>query len=79
LAARWLGNYGDIVKLALRFETKTPVVVLSRRGDWPEYLRAVVGGAFDYLAYPPIVGDLQRVILKALLWNKPNLERVEVP
>jgi DNA-binding NtrC family response regulator len=73
------GNYSDVVKLVVKCETKTPVVVLSRTGDWPEYLRAVVGGVFDYLAYPPIVGDLQRVILNALLWNKPNFEGVEVP
>lgn len=72
------GNYGDVVKLMGMSQTRIPVVVFSRTGEWPEYLRAVVEGAFDYLAYPPISGDLQRVILNALLWNKPNFEGAEV-
>lgn len=65
----WLadGNYEDIVKLAGRSETKVPVIVVSRTGDWPEYLTAIGAGAFDYLAYPPITGDLQRIVRNALL------------
>jgi CheY-like chemotaxis protein len=61
------GKYEDIVKLAVRCVTKVPVIVVSRTGDWPEYLRATCGGAFDYLVYPPIPGDLQETIKNALL------------
>ncbi len=52
------GKYEDIVKLAVRCKTKVPVIVVSQTGDWPEYLTATCGGALDYLAYPPIHGDL---------------------
>ena len=64
------GNYGDVVKLVGRSETKVPVIVVSRTGDWPEYLTAISAGAFDYLAYPPIAGDLQRIVRNALLEHK---------
>ena len=60
------GNYEDILKLRNRSERKVPVIVVSRTGDWTEYLAAIRGGVFDYLAYPPIAGDLQRVIRNAL-------------
>jgi len=63
------GNYEDIVKLLDRSATKVPIIVVSRTGGWTEYLMAIRSGAFDYLAYPPIPGDLQRVIRNAL-WGK---------
>ena len=53
------GKYEDIVKLVVRCETKVPVIVVSRTGDWAEYLTAMCGGTFDYLVYPPMPGDLQ--------------------
>jgi len=40
---------------------------ISRTGDWPEYLAAIRSGAFDYLAYPPAPGELQRIIRNAFL------------
>ena len=61
------GKYEDIVKLVVRCGTKVPVIVVSRTGDWAEYLTAMCGGAFDYLVYPPIPGDLQETIRNALL------------
>jgi DNA-binding NtrC family response regulator len=63
------GTYEDIVNLVRRSHTKIPLVVVSRTGEWPEYLRAVDRGAFDYVAYPPMSGDLQRAIRHALVWN----------
>lgn len=71
------GKYEDIVKLVVRSETKVPVIVVSRTGDWPEYLTAMCGGAFDYLAYPPIPGDLQQTIRNALLGRRRYLEENE--
>ena len=64
----WLpdGSYADIVNLLAASAMRIPLVVVSRIGDWPEYLRAVGAGAFDYVAYPPIRGELQRVIRNAL-------------
>ena len=45
------GKYEDIVKLVVRSEIQVPVIVVSRTGDWPEYLTAMCGGAFDLPAY----------------------------
>lgn len=71
------GTYEDIVKLLLGCRTRIPLVVVSRTGEWPEYLKAVGRGAFDYVAYPLIGGDLQRAIRNSLAWNRPNLEAVD--
>lgn len=68
------GTYEDVVNLAHRSHTTIPLVVVSRTGDWPEYLRAVDRGAFDYVAYPPRSGDLERAIRNALVWNRQNRE-----
>jgi DNA-binding NtrC family response regulator len=61
------GKYEDIVKMVTHSGTNVPVIVVSRTADWPEYLTAIRAGVFDYLAYPPIAGDLQRIIRNALL------------
>ena len=68
------GTYEDIVNLVRRSHTRIPLVVVSRTGEWPEYLRAVGRGAFDYVAYPPIRGELQRAIRNALEWNRQSRE-----
>lgn len=72
----WLpdGSYVDIVKLMARSCPRIPLIVISRIGDWPEYLRAIGAGAFDYVAYPPIRGDLHRAIRNALVWNRQKRE-----
>jgi DNA-binding NtrC family response regulator len=59
------GKYVDIVKLAGQSDSKVLVVVVSRTGEWPEYLTAIGAGAFDYLAYPPVPGELRRTIQNA--------------
>ena len=59
------GKYLDIVKLAGRSDSRVPVVVVSRTGEWPEYLTAIAAGVFDYLAYPPVAGELRRIIQNA--------------
>jgi DNA-binding NtrC family response regulator len=64
------GEYGDIVKMVSQSDANVPVIVVSRTGDWPEYLTAIRAGVFDYLAYPPIAGELQRIIRNALSSNK---------
>lgn len=60
------GKYEDILSETVRLRLKTPVIVVSPIGDWPDYLKAISAGAFDYLAYPPIPGDLPRTIRDAL-------------
>jgi len=72
------GTYEDIVEFVRRSHTRIPLVVVSRTGEWPEYIRSVDRGAFDYVAYPPIREELQRVIRNALVWNRQNREGVDV-
>jgi DNA-binding NtrC family response regulator len=75
------GRYEDIAVMADQASKKVPVIVVSRTGDWPEYLTAIRAGAFDYVAYPPILGDLERAIENAL-GEYPSSERfagIQIP
>jgi DNA-binding NtrC family response regulator len=63
------GKYKDILDKAVRLPFKTPLIVVSRTGDWPDYLKAISAGAFDYQAYPPIPGELPRSIGNALTFR----------
>jgi two-component system, NtrC family, C4-dicarboxylate transport response regulator DctD len=60
------GGYRAVIDIANRVDPNLPVIVISRNGDWPEYLAATSAGAFDYMAYPPLPGELRRVISQAL-------------
>ena len=60
------GNYEDILNAAENSRAKAPVIVFSSTGDWPDYFKAIGAGAFDYLAYPPFLTELPRVIRNAL-------------
>ena len=72
-------KYRDIVKLVCQSDTKVLVVVVSRTGEWPEYLTAIRAGAFDYLAYPPIPGELQRIIQNAIRSADDSAAAKELP
>ena len=61
------GGYHAVIEIVNRKDRGLPVIVISRTGDWPEYLAATRDGAFDYLAYPPVPGELTRVIRHAFL------------
>jgi len=73
------GNYQAVVEFVKKFDSNVPVIVVSRTGDWPDYLRAICAGVFDYLAYPPIPGELRRGIRNAFLQRQrqKNTEKVE--
>ena len=60
------GSYQDILSVAKRSRARAPVIVVSRTGDWPDYLKAVSAGAFDYMAYPLLLGELPRAVRHAL-------------
>ena len=66
------GTYEDLLQAKKLSPTKPPVIVLSLLGDWPEYLKAINVGAFDFLAYPPIRGELPRVVRHALESRVPR-------
>jgi DNA-binding NtrC family response regulator len=61
------GGYQEVVEIVKQADTNSPVIVLSRAGDWPEYLAATRAGAYDYLPYPPVPRELSRVIRNAFL------------
>jgi DNA-binding NtrC family response regulator len=61
------GDYQVVVEIVKHADTKPPVIVLSRTGDWPEYLAAIRAGAYDYMAYPPVPTELHRVVRNAFL------------
>ncbi len=61
------GDYQAVIEIVNHADTIAPVIVLSRTGDWPEYLAALGAGAYDYLGYPPVPSELHRVIRNAFL------------
>jgi len=63
------GKYEDILSETVALRLNAPVLVVSPTGDWPDYLKAISAGAFDYVAYPPIPGDLPRSIRNALTFR----------
>jgi len=56
-----------VVEVVEHADRKVPVIVVSRTGDWPEYLTAIRNGVFDSVAYPPVPGELQRIMRNAFL------------
>src|SRR3974377_133389 len=60
------GGYEDLLRIRDAFGSSLPLIVISRTGDWPDYFRAIDQGAYDFLAYPLIPGDLQRIIRNLL-------------
>jgi len=66
------GPYSDLLSLARSTLTRPPLVVISTTGDWPDYFEAIDRGAFDFLAYPLIHGELQRIVSTYLKQNFEN-------
>jgi DNA-binding NtrC family response regulator len=60
------GEYEDILRTVHNARATPPIIVVSPTGDWPDYLEALSAGAFDYIPYPPIPGELPRAIRQAL-------------
>lgn len=55
----------DLIRRAARRPGGVPVIVVSRHDDWEHCLRALHAGAFDYVAYPPPRGEIERVVRNA--------------
>jgi DNA-binding NarL/FixJ family response regulator len=69
----WLpgGGFPKLLKDVKESGTSTPVVVLSRTGDWEEYLAALRLGAFD-MVIPPY----ERVAIHTVAYNALHESRV---
>ena len=46
-----------------------PVIVLSHLADWDAYMKALIAGAFDYIACPPEPIESERILRLALGYN----------
>jgi len=63
------GAYTDLLSLSRAAAMPPPFVVISTTGDWPDYFEAIDRGAYDFLAYPLIPGELQRIVTAYLKLN----------
>jgi PleD family two-component response regulator len=66
------GRYSELLQLNQQRDNNAPVIVVSRTGDWEDYFAALELGADDFLAYPLIPGELQRIIRSCLAERKPH-------
>jgi DNA-binding NtrC family response regulator len=60
------GNAEDLLQAAKAAQPGVPVVVVSRTGDWNEYIDAINRGAFDLLAADSPSSESTRIISNAL-------------
>ena len=76
-----VGALQDILRFAKHRKRPIPVIITSRTGEWEEFLRALRQGAFDYLALPPRLEEVSRVLELALAESRrirgSNTESVE--
>jgi DNA-binding NtrC family response regulator len=71
------GGYHAVLEIAKSVDVNLPVIVVSRTGDWLEYLVATGEGAFDYLAYPSNPEELPRVIRHAFVARLRQQEKTQ--
>lgn len=64
-------DFTKVMTLVERFAAGTPLIVVSRRDDWENYIAALAAGAADYLAFPPYPGEVERSLDKAASLNRP--------
>lgn len=60
------GDFRSVISEMRRLACRSPVIVLSERQDWDFYLTTVGAGAFEYVAFPPGPGELERVLWAAV-------------
>jgi DNA-binding NtrC family response regulator len=60
------GNSDDLLDAAHATQPGVPVIVVSRTGDWEEYIEAINRGAFDLLAADSPPSESVRIISSAL-------------
>jgi DNA-binding NtrC family response regulator len=64
------GDFRGVVQEASRSKDKPPVIVVSERGDRFAYLNAMRAGTFDYVLFPPGVGEIDRIVHAATQESK---------
>ncbi len=71
------GGFRDVLRQAARALNKVPVIVFSRLADWERYLNILRTGAFDYVLYPSVRGEIERIVRNALSPRQPEPERAK--
>jgi DNA-binding NtrC family response regulator len=68
LAAVFCSDMLEDVDYSVVIETAkpVPVIVVSRFAEWDPYMAALRAGAFDYVACPPDIGEVERILRFAL-------------
>jgi DNA-binding NtrC family response regulator len=59
------GTFRMVMDYAARYGMPMPVIVTSRRDDWDLFLKALNVEAFDYIAFPPLPGEFERIMRSA--------------
>lgn len=60
------GTFRTVMDYAANCGTPIPVIVTSLWNDWDLFLKALNAGAFDYIALPPMPGEVERIVRMAL-------------
>jgi two-component system response regulator PilR (NtrC family) len=60
------GSFSAVIKEVKEMPEPAPVIVLFRRADWEEYLKALRAGAFDCISPAPAPLEAKRVLRCAL-------------
>ncbi|HVB56531.1 MAG TPA: response regulator [Candidatus Acidoferrales bacterium] len=59
------GNYRNLLAASHRLTSRMRMVVISRQGNWDEYLEAMRQGAFDLIASPCRPTDVEWMVIQA--------------
>jgi CheY-like chemotaxis protein len=66
------GTYRDLLRLIRSRQRTIPVVVISRVGEWKEYLEATQLGAFDVIPFPLRPTDVEFTVIRAMHGEQQN-------
>ena len=69
------GGYADLLDLDCEGRVSSPVVVLTRTGEWELYMDATRRGAFDVIRSPWCPTDIELSIIRAAREEKQNLAK----
>ena len=65
------GNYRSVLKIIQSKNLKTRLLVMSAAQECAEYLHAMQAGTFDFLPVPYQMGEVERIVRKALEFAEP--------
>jgi DNA-binding NtrC family response regulator len=59
------GDFRAAIRAVRESSANTPVIVLSRSGEWDAFLGAIGAGAFDYIACPFDTAETKKILWSA--------------